>query len=485
MWQSKKMFAEAEQQVARGRKFSGKKTLLVLTDGEDTWFKDDVRLQAKTGTSTIPDLLRKEFARSRISINMVIFQSDDAIRDKAKEQFKETIVNDLTPRGSYYDGKIIDAKDLAQTLREAMGLRFIYRVRGGDGFVRPFNSRSHQDLHMLRPNNWTYYYFPEGDYELQTRLDYDLLTRPDPRTRQRVWLERGELLLLNFTSRGFEPALVSDLEEFKKRPQDSKKGWRMTVLQTVLHDTRHPDSSRTLFLALEKERSPRDKDLLQPFRPREVWLEVTRAGEKSPPDGVLWGRLPGSAASVWQMEVPRGVDLRRVSAWVSEGPYKGEHVFIDGSEPNNLTQPVTVNVHLGQQVVRMEVGEEPHTVVDRSGKVRAGVKCLVVRADYEAEDPVRAVLPSAPSRSGSEHHYYVRDKRGRYTGVFWSDRAQAGELVREASKLQVISLRQFKRSATLLAIPGGDLSRPSEEAAQLSNLNRLEDLQQYSPRDER
>ena len=97
---------------------AGFKTLLVLTDGDDTVYAKV--LQGKDRVEAIREKIRQEFGgveqSQRIMINMVLFNNDQREIDKAKDQFKEVIesLNSLNPNLNFRSGWY-EAKERSET----------------------------------------------------------------------------------------------------------------------------------------------------------------------------------------------------------------------------------------------------------------------------------------------------------------------------------------------------------------------------------
>jgi hypothetical protein len=447
IWEGKGAFAGA-----------GRKTLLVLTDGDDNCFESDKALQRKLKgvdwasvkeEDKISRFLKETLGRADVSVNMVVFQKAGEDKDRARRQFKQILKEGLDRPGRYFDEDIPDVAALVRALRDALDLRPTYWLsKDEDDFKPPLNAPGQHDLDVLGPADKTYFFYEPGWYELHALAG--------PRARpQRVELKPGELLLAKLTLGGFRRALLSDLFD-DRRPADTDKDrrWRMTALQ----NSARLDSSRVLLLGLEQVGDP---DLVKPVlrrvSPGVVWFELGRRDGTSTPNGASFGEEQGSAVPIWTLEIPRGADWAGVTAWVREG-FDGTPVSLDPSAR------VTV---------------ERFTVVDRKGKPLPGVPCLVVRADYDADDPVRALLADTndPTRVGAEHHYYVTGGRGSYTGVFWFLGAGDKEVAGHAAELRLMSLKRLKaaQGTVALKLSREDLERVSTtEVPGLPSLNLLD-----------
>lgn len=499
--ESRKRFDEAKEQLG-GAATDVKKTLLVLTDGEDNRFNGDVNLQRDTGATTIPDLLKKSFAGTGISINMVLLSDNQKEKANAREQFRDVICNRLRPRGSYFDADIPDPKELARALREAMGLRATYLLENGSEPEAPLGARDtvSRDLYWSEFPGWHYHYFKAGEYSpgLRTRLNLDI--------RQPVRLAPGELLFLKQTARGFYRATVSDEKEFSDRPRDPqagwKKGWRMTDLRYLSQ----PDSSRVLLMALERETEKvTDPDperlpvAIQQARPRTLWLQVTSEGGGTP-EGVQWAEERGSAAPIWKIQVPpraggTAVNIKEITAWVSRSSPEdfAKPIFPDRDRaPKDLKVVAKGEVSLGTRKIEVEVSEQRHEVIDGLGTRIPDFPCLVVRAEYDnLDDPIRAVLPyDDPARIGAEHHYYTAGNRGVYKGVFWFLDPNRYTPEKQAADLMLMSVERFRNDpgTTKLSLTREQLGAPDKEGAvvisELTDLKRLQDLARDLPHDD-
>ncbi|HEX5273165.1 MAG TPA: hypothetical protein VFW33_21865, partial [Gemmataceae bacterium] len=417
IWQSKEVFDDAEKLVD-GPGAEVVKTLLVLTDGEDNRFKLDTKLPKSGRDESIRDFLKREFKRAGISMNLVLLSDNDEERDKASEQFKKLIEMDLKPQGTYYDKEIPNARELSRVLREAMRLQPNYQLLDGESAVAPLHSAEaplshaaaetkYRDLQMVGLPNWKYYYFRPGRYELSTWLDRDI--------RPTVILRPGEVLRLRLSQHAFRRALVNEEGIYKPDQSVFKKPWRLTALQ----DATGADNSHVIQLALEREPEAAGDagggapQLIQQLPPGMVWFDVVmeKAGA---PNGVLWEESRGSAAPIWKVEVPPRVvwgQVKGVTAWVSDlapSQLSAVALFPGGTVPEELgplnSSVETPQITWGARTMTPRVSVEAFDVVDGLGTRKPAFPCLVVRGEYDVDNPIRAVLdlPILRDKVGAE-----------------------------------------------------------------------------------
>ncbi len=446
MWRSKEEFHEAEKLVREnfGAAAVGKKTLLVLTDGDDNRFeKEDADLRKKLEVDKIHKAVPALFAGQDISVNMVVFQSDEKELRKAREQFKHVIEEALDPPGAYYD-QIDSTEELTRRIGDAMGLRLTYKLRQKqreDAVARPLGSVRLQDLEMRQDPNW--YCFPSRPYDAYVKTQ---------RLKARIDLASGDALLLRLTPEGLRRGVMKDFTELNKNfLSDEKDQWTLTVLQ----NERVVQTGAQVMLAAVEKAPDTKADPVQQVRPQEVWFEVN-AGAGGKPPGLCWGNAPGFPAPAWELRLPRFAESATVKAWVRE------------SETVSNIRPLSRlpgTEDLRKQAYRGEVGVAGGTV-DFAVRVEqlevpapGGAKgepqwCLVIRADYETRHPFFARASGITlDRGGYEHHFYDRGEASRYTGVFWFGGASPEAVGDKARDLQFVSLESLKDpSATPLAV---------------------------------
>ena len=108
--------------------FKGFKSMIILTDGEDTEFAKDAELVAKY--KTIPTLIKEEFKDFDVTINVVGFRVTRDEEKNFRAQFEEPIKK-LTMPGKFYT--TADAAALAERLKRAVKQTLRFKIERKKG----------------------------------------------------------------------------------------------------------------------------------------------------------------------------------------------------------------------------------------------------------------------------------------------------------------------------------------------------------------
>ncbi|MCA1685953.1 MAG: hypothetical protein LC745_08210, partial [Planctomycetia bacterium] len=221
----------------------GLKTIVVVTDGNDTEFETDP-LRGPEGKD-VATFLKESFKDTGIQVNVVaIPQTTAPLLKKLKDQFD--VIGSLDVPGRFYDAN--RPLDLVTTLRTVFRQELTYRVVREDR--RPLTGISALDVTVSRldaDDIWCPWPLPPGGYRLQVQAD-----RPHEAT---VSLDGGDLLLVTLGDRGGVPAFSRGLfaqEFYPNLPAQTDKAfrWRLSALQNQLVD------GRSLRLLASLERLP-------------------------------------------------------------------------------------------------------------------------------------------------------------------------------------------------------------------------------------
>jgi hypothetical protein len=469
MWAAKKVFDAAGVRFPDEAKAG--KTLLVLTDGDDSTFPRDTDLHRLHGTSNIPKFLQAEFGEEDIAINLVLFEATKEERENALNHFKG--IDKFKTPGEIYPEESKSTDELVRKLRDALGLKLSYRAQRDGAVQYALNAPRQRDLDVLDIPTW--YYLSPGPY--------DLGTKALGKKKQAISLKAAEGLLLKLTPDGFRRALLKDLERFKgcDSATDEGKSWRLTLLDNQLRI----NHQQLLLATLEKLNADEDVDTLEQIPPREAWFEVRGPQGKAAPNGFCWGNYAGSLAPTWDLRLPQmdSDSVQEVSVWVSRNKAPDSDWWPDPNKPPTLGELRPQLVTLEGKKVKVHVSVEQLRVVNGAG-VEENQHCLVVRAPYAAGRPVFARLPGLdPTKDGYEHHYFTHGDSGHYTGVFWFGQLPREDVAKKAARLSLVSVEELKNDPATRRITlkkGDNLKAPVVANERPTDLQILNNLRKYA-----
>lgn len=392
-------------------KAKGLKTMLVLTDGQDTRFAEN-RTFNPTG-ATIPGFIRENFKDAGITVNMIFFKLDDKQLKEARDQFEDAISR-LDPAGHFFTAQ--DEERLLATLQRSIKQKLTCRIVGSDGATVG-------ELDVTSPNEdvrWANEGLKPGSYTLKVQAD---------RLYERgVDLEQGDRLIVRLIDDGggigFERALYSDDFPLRK-DSGAAGGWRYSAARTRYLE-QDPTGPLQLFTILEPTAG--DTARLRQARPRFAWFELSpQAGRGE--FAVRWQELGAYPAPVWRGDVPRwpadpnGKDPAgpALNAWWLAGK-EADHDLSPAPLEFNRPQDVhdeAVRSDDGTTAIVESITVESHPIRTRADRDAAEqVDCLVVRIRYPRDKPFFVDPRRLPgiTPSGYEHRFYLR--AGAYTGLF-------------------------------------------------------------------
>jgi hypothetical protein len=460
IWTAKKVFEE--ERASYPDHYRAGKTLVVLTDGDDSDFSEDKKLQQVHRTDSIPAFLKAEFGESDVALNVVLFEGEPDERQRAMAQFRD--IDTFKTRGEIYKDEIQSTAELAAKLRDALGLT--YRVLQDGKRVLPWQE---QGLNLVRTAELeiaptpTWYSLDPGRYMLFDKS-------PSKGELPQINFKAGEPLLLMRTANGYQPARMSDLPRFKDHPpparMDARKNWLLTVLQ----DEQKLAHQQVLLATLEKPSGAGAAvSVFQQVWPQEVWFEIKRTGDPAPSNGFRCGNLVASPAPTWDLRLPEKLPNADLTVWISDDvPFTTW--WPEGSRPPQLSasRAVTRTVVVGGKPTEVTVSIERLTVVDRQGKEIPEYPCLVVRSSYNVGHPIFARHRDMKlEMNGFEHHYYTTESSGNYTGVFWFGRLNNDDDVAKlASEITLVAVNDLKKSAadadTVISLKPDIAGKPDE-----------------------
>jgi hypothetical protein len=474
--------------------FSGFKTMLVLTDGEDNCFyhlrdpqiaddKERIDPELTRETKDIPTFLQKEFKDSGIQINMIGFAVTPSERMAFKNQFEKAI-KDMVPPGHFYEVK--DTEKLVETLRRNIKQTLKFRIyrEGGVQAEDTALKEMPEDGHEVSPEeggeNWV---FP-----LRTGW-YRVSVFTDRRLEQRVHIDRGDYLLLNLRADGlgYERVLLGESYR-QKYPSKVEGDWLLTVPQNELKR----DGSLEMMLTLEnRQKHPMSRDdVLQQIKPSRLWLEVEPQGVETPV-GVRWTELPGYAGPAWGLTMSPWPNLLGreeparplIHAWwnwpsdrislarvgqVDREAGAAFDTFFHGKEEQSFGDDPgdkyrIENIRIEEHMVHIYPGAPPEKAT-----------CLVVRASFPRKPQPRRIWvePIGLNEAGHQHEFY--SPAGKYTGLFWPITEDTAR--RELGGLRIYSVDKLKNLPTTQRTELKLEAVPDQKARPLTIPQRRADL---------
>lgn len=434
-------------------KAKGLKTMLVLTDGQDTRFAEN-RTFNPAG-ATISGFIRENFKDAGITVNMIFFKLDDKQLKEARDQFEDAISR-LDPAGHFFTAQ--DEERLLATLQRSIKQKLTCRIVGSDGATAG-------ELDVTSPNEdarWAGEGLKPGSYTLKVQAD-KLYERG-------VDLEQGDRLIVRLVDDGggigFERALYSD--DFPLRKDSGEAGgWRYSAARTRYQE-QEPTGPLQLFTILEPTAG--DSARLRQARPRFAWFELsTQAGTGRSEFAVRWQELGAYPAPVWRGDVPRwpadpnGKDPAgpALNAWWLAGKEADQDL---GPAPLEFNRPQDVRDEVvrsddGTTAIVESIAVESHPIRTRADRDSPEqVDCLVVRLRYPRGKPFFVDPRRLPgiTPSGYEHRFYLR--AGAYTGLFGPITRTEVDGLRSLSLVPVAKLKSLAEGRKQVA--GLKLAQP-------------------------
>lgn len=416
--------------------FKGFKSMIVLTDGEDTEFAKDAELVRKY--KTIPNLIQEEFKDFDVTINVVGFRVTNAEEKNFREQF-EVPIKKLTLPGKFYT--TADAAALAERLKRAVKQTLRFKVETEEG--KPIKGMPEDGWVISRndqANQWIA--LDKGTYVVKVTTN---------KVHKRlVALDDGDFLIASLKEApgsddlDFQRAPVAD--DNRMRPNTDAHGWHLTDLQNQLKR----DHSLEMLLTLENraDRSaPRGGTLVQ-IRPRLAWFEV-RPQNSNERIAVRVGDVYGYPGPAWGVNVPYWPSRENateaakpmVDVWWTQHFPETFATPVARTAGTDLASSFKGKVQVGagvENTVNIEdVRIEERTLEAEPGALRK-VSCLVIRLSYPRGKPVQVYL-KGPEPKGYEHHYYTQ--AGKYTAIFWEINE---EKARKLEGLNLVSIDKMK-----------------------------------------
>lgn len=459
--------AEAIVRAAREIKDAhGFRTVVVLTDGEDTCFKDEdywkthaefvEEYHPQRYKRGIPEFLNDWFGEGKdlqdVAINMVLYSPPGDEKEQALKQFDS--IKSLPARGTIetddYGGEV-----LVNHLKLAMRPKL--QVKDSQGIVPP-------GIYM-KGGLWVTYTreLPKWSRALDTTQaqGYSALMIAKLK-KQALGLERGDRLLLDVTPDGLKRGLcaqdylnglhLSSPEAFSRRDND----WLVTV-----PGNRHVRAERALELTVmaedQEHRAVSHEDPLEQRKPFFLFMDADVAARDQGTPPRLWFRdIPDYPAPTWKALVPEWLTTHgdtdprapTLQVWRCDRiPY--DEVTVRRGLLNNpeLSEPlpgVQVQVRIEPQSVHPEGLSTPPK----------RVQCLVVQVWYP-KGKERIVKGVDGLKTTCHEHQIYRDAH-QSINCFWPINPEA---IRDAElTLQLLALDTMRKEVTPVKF---DLPKPT------------------------
>ncbi len=435
------------------RKAKGIKTLLVLTDGDDTDYR---KIPAKAN-----DRLREELNDNETFVGVVAFSPDDDEWESGKAQME--VVKGFKRRGLFDKAKNI--ADLQGKLKQAMVPQFkLFRdetlVGPDEGLPISFPLESQRNFQGYAKSPA----LPRGEY---TGVVYGLFgTKLD--------LHDGDRMFLRMKQTGnkvsLERALMAESPPYQFGENLSllkSQDW-LAALHTnrMRREIARPTGDELdLLVSVENTTDISEKSgrpIRQP-RPGFVWFDVQGAGGKV--GALRWENEPGYPAPVWRVNRGHwdtvGSPAPVVEVWYRpEGEIDSHRTVTETDLANLPTKPLLLDVKGSDADNSATIEALPYiktlNVKRRPGKDAEPTDCLVVHLSYPEKRPVMVRLRG--HTRGQQFRYY--SEANKVTAIFYE--------VQSAEKytLDLISVEAVKAQANAATTHGvfKNLDKPNRVA---------------------
>jgi hypothetical protein len=437
--------------------YAGFKSLLILSDGDDNRYRNDLKDEAKR-VEEIHEFLKPKFDKQDIQVNMIFFQGDPKLwPDKQREIFEKeyararkqvAFIEELQPPGKMIE--VHQTAELIEKLKVSRKQKLTYRLEIREG--QPLLDKDKLSLVSKKGihSGWTPLLLP-GVYRACVRSFV-----------QRLEVGPGDFLQVTLTRNDgkleCERVLLTDVPEYTPRAMKEVENWRFAIMNNGLV----PQGGSVEMTALLENtvvRPSKDGELgtiLLP-RPSFVWLEASAGDLPAPqPLWLRWGNREWLPAPAWSMKTGRwpglpggeGRQPQKIHAWwitdratpPVEQSLPGRTKGLNQDDPDFLNRPLQIE---GDDIVIESVRLEKHAAFVNP-ETRRPATCLVVRLKHAPGKPVIArVVPGVGgfTQEGCEHRLY--SDANKYTGIFWPVNESGGA----EFTLQLMSLNKIKANA--------------------------------------
>ncbi|HKM53992.1 MAG TPA: hypothetical protein VJY33_11330, partial [Isosphaeraceae bacterium] len=425
----------------------GLKTLLVLTDGDDTELEKN-KPQYNPGRLSIKDFILQGFKPLGITVNMVFFSltGNKGEFKRAEARFGQALAQ-LEPRGSFKEAK--DLKELIVVLQRGLVQKLTCQVLNADG--KPALDEPLEVTEPLALEQWSQGLKP-GLYKL--RVNVGTYVEKD------VELGSGDRIIIELVENeaggvSFRRGLYAEGIEHADRPSIGPAGWRLSSLANQVRHQGDGDALR-IVAALEAKPQVGEDQRIRQVTPSLAWFRLGALDVKNPESLFMtrWRERVFFPGPVWQFDVPRWIRGRageRYAAPVLKAFWANPAARLEPAidvpliapgDPGELPRAVPLND--SESVTVESIGVEDHRVEVAPDEPSQTKPCLVVRLQYPDENP--CVVDPASLKGldivGHEHRLY--SQAGKYTGLFWPvNQAKFQRL----AQFSLISLRKLSAVA--------------------------------------
>ncbi|MFO0890561.1 MAG: hypothetical protein U0790_15635 [Isosphaeraceae bacterium] len=424
---------------------TGLKTLLVLTDGDDTEL-EKFKPKYNPNRLSVRDFIVNGFRPMGITVNMVFFTPAGRKEeiDTARSRFGAALAQ-LEPRGSFTTAK--DLKELVATLQRGLIQKLTCQILRADG-----SPADDQPLEVTAPNEqerWCRGLKP-GAYKIRVHAGTTL--------EQDIDLRAGDRMIIDLVEDQngavvFRRGLYGDCNEFAGQIREGEP-WRTTLLANQVRD--EVGLSRLqIATALESKPEGGPVNEIHQVGPGFAWFQLGADLVEHPERQFMtrWRERVFYPGPVWQFDVPRwipGPAGERIAtpilrSWWSGPESKPEQAaelrFDAPGRPGDLPR----ELRLGERnVVTIEsIGLEEHLVEVLPG-LSQPKRCLVIRLDFSSGHQCIVDPASLRGLQDVRHEHRIYTQAGKYTGLFWP--VPPAEFQRMAG-LALVDLEQFKEQA--------------------------------------
>jgi hypothetical protein len=427
----------------------GLKTLLVLTDGDDTefdknkpWYK--LPKPPDNDFNAVKDFFVERLKPLGITVNMAFFTPQANIQQikRARDRFTQALAQ-LEPRGSFKEAK--DLPELIATLRRGLVQKLTCQVLGSDGkpaLEEPLEVTDPQALEQ-----WSRGLKP-GFYKL--RVNVGEFVEKD------IELGSGDRIIVELVENqagavSFRRCLYSSSIEHKDRPSIDPADWRLTSLANQVRRQGDNDALR-IVAALEAKPQVGEDQQVRQITPSLAWFRLGAVDVRNPESLFMtrWRERVFFPGPVWQFDVPRWISGRAgerfaepvLKAFWADPAAKldvaADVRFNAPDDSGELPRAVPLNVTVES------ISLEDHRVEVAPDEPMQTKPCLVVRLEYPDDSPCVVDPASLAGLDiiGYEHRIY--SQADKYTGLFWPV-SQAS--FKRLAHFSLISLRKFQAAA--------------------------------------
>ncbi len=274
----------------------GLKTLVVLTDGEDTELRKN-NPKYNPEKLSVKDFIISRFKPLEITVNMVFFTpaGKPAEIENAKTSFGPALAQ-LEPRGSFKEAK--DINELKANLQRGLIQKLTYQILKPDG--TPVTDEPLDVTDPLAVEQWCRGLKP-GVYKL--RLHADVIRDQD------IDLRNGDRLIIDLVEDeagaiAFRRGLYSTSNEYAARLSVPGEAWKLTSLTNQF---RHQDNVDRLQIVTTLERKPEESGTgeIRQVRPLMAWFRLGAEDVKDPESRFMtrWHERIFFPGPVWQFDV--------------------------------------------------------------------------------------------------------------------------------------------------------------------------------------